>query len=67
MRVSVVPAFGAAERHRSMALSLALGVTGTTCADEPEFPAPTGDPAFVPAGAKLADMFQAVGKHPYTS
>ena len=39
------------------ALGLALGVTGAAFADDPGFPAPTGDPAFVPAGAKLERLF----------
>ena len=39
------------------ALGLALGVAATTFADDPGFPAPTGDPAFVPAGAKLERLF----------
>ena len=38
-------------------LGLALGVAVTTFADDPGFPAPTGDPAFVPAGAKLERLF----------
>src|SRR5215475_16114625 len=39
------------------ALGLALGVAATTFADDPGFPAPTGDPAFVPAGARLERLF----------
>jgi len=38
-------------------LDLALGVAVTTFADDPGFPAPTGDPAFVPVGAKLERLF----------
>ena len=43
--------------HIAVALSLALGVAVTAFADDPGFPAPTGDPAFVPAGAKLERLF----------
>jgi gluconolactonase len=39
------------------ALALTLAFAGTAFADDPGFPAPTGDPAFVPAGAKLERLF----------
>ena len=39
------------------ALGLALAFAVTAFADDPGFPAPTGDPAFVPAGAKLERLF----------
>src|SRR5206468_9572454 len=38
-------------------LGLALGVAVAAFADDLGFPAPTGDPAFVPAGAKLVRLF----------
>ena len=38
-------------KYIAAAISLALGITITAFADDPGFPAPTGDPAFVPAGA----------------
>src|SRR5437016_9739243 len=44
-------------RYIAAALGLALGVAVTTFADDPGFPAPTGDPAFVLAGAKLERLF----------
>jgi len=39
------------------ALGLALGLAATAFADDPGFPAPTGDPAYVPAGSKLERIF----------
>ena len=39
------------------ALALTVACAGSACADDPGFPAPTGDPAFVPAGAKLERLF----------
>ena len=39
------------------AAALALGFAVTAFADDPGFPAPTGDAAFVPAGAKLERIF----------
>src|SRR5215471_8676992 len=39
------------------ALGLTLAFAVTVFADDPGFPAPTGDPAFVPAGAKLERLF----------
>jgi gluconolactonase len=44
-------------KHIAAALGLALGVAVTAFADDPGFPGPTGDPAFVPAGAKLERLF----------
>src|SRR5262245_51218496 len=38
-------------------LALTLASAGTAFADDPGFPAPTGDPAFVPPGAKLERLF----------
>jgi len=41
-----------------VALGIALGLVAVTAlADDPGFPAPVGDPAFVPAGAKLERIF----------
>ena len=39
------------------ALCLTLAFAVTAFADDPGFPAPTGDPACVPAGAKLERLF----------
>jgi gluconolactonase len=39
------------------ALGLALGLVATAFADDPGFPAPVGDPAYVPAGSKLDRVF----------
>ena len=41
----------------AVALGLAAGLVATAFADDPGFPAPVGDPAFVPAGAKLERIF----------
>ena len=39
------------------ALGLALAFAVTAFAEDPGFPAPTGDPAFVPPGARLEHLF----------
>ena len=39
------------------AFGLAIGLVATAFADDPGFPAPVGDSAFVPAGAKLERIF----------
>ena len=44
-------------KRMTAALGLALGLAATAFADDPGFPAPVGDPAFVPAGAKLERIF----------
>src|SRR5215471_9443740 len=44
-------------KYIAAAISLALGITITAFADDPGFPAPTGDPAFVPPGARLERLF----------
>src|SRR4029453_19523980 len=41
----------------AVALTIILGVAATTYAVDPGFPAPVGDPSFVPAGAKLDRIF----------
>ena len=41
----------------AVALGLAVGFAANAFADDPGFPAPVGDPAFVPAGAKLERIF----------
>ena len=38
-------------------LGLTLAFAMAALADDPGFPAPTGDPAFVPPGAKLERLF----------
>ena len=44
-------------KHAAVALGLALGFGATALADDPGFPPAVGDPAFVPAGAKLDRIF----------
>ena len=44
-------------KRMTAALGLAVGLVATAFADDPGFPAPVGDPAFVPAGAKLERIF----------
>ena len=44
-------------KHAAVALGLALGFGATAFADDPGFPPAVGDPAFVPAGAKLDRIF----------
>jgi gluconolactonase len=41
----------------AVALGLALAFAVTVCADDPRFPAPTGDPTIVPPGTKLERLF----------
>src|SRR5882724_12386519 len=41
----------------AVVLGLALAFAVTAFADDPGFPAPTGDPTFVPPGAKLERLF----------
>jgi len=41
----------------AVALGLAVGFAANAFADDPGFPAPVGDPAYVPAGAKLERIF----------
>src|SRR4029453_6232258 len=41
----------------AVALTIILGVAGTTYAVDPVFPPPAGAPSFVPAGAKLDRIF----------
>jgi len=44
-------------KRLAAALGLSAGLVATAFADDPGFPAPVGDPAFVPAGAKLERIF----------
>ena len=44
-------------KRMTAALGLAVGLAASAFADDPGFPAPVGDAAFVPAGAKLERIF----------